>query len=469
MPEKTPTACPQCGARLAPGAERCDLCGAAVNEPPAEAVPRADAVPDPDQPDVRPVAEPQADAERGPFCNQCGWLNPADARFCSQCGARLQSVEGASAGPPPQPRPLAAPAFPPTPEADEEASGREAVPSGMGRQLGVLVGAAVLLVVGLYFVTYVSKRGVAAEPPASVAQAERVADDHDLEAQPLPPQMAEQVATLEGEIAGLEGEARAAKQAELVGLYIGAGRSDRAAVVQQALAEANGSPEAWARAGDLYTEWMESVEESHKPEVAPLAIAAYQAVLEAEPENADVRARMAWAYQYDRQNPMEAITQTNLVLEQDPDHLQANYNRGLFLMRINRLDQAREQLEKVQRIAGAGSPMFNQAAAMIEALREVQEEGGTPAPPEAAPSLEADVQPRPGTQPEVDVEHGAGGLPDAEGQSDPDVQPETDVEPGAEAQPEPDVEQDAPPEPDSAEADVRPGAEAAPDTSATDL
>ena len=368
MPTTTPTACPQCGARLTPGAERCDLCGAPVAEPPAD-VASTDVAAEGAEPDVRPVtgAPPTSSAERGPFCNQCGWLNPAEARFCSQCGARLQPLEATSAAAAPE-RPVAAPVFPPSTDVGDASGGREAVPAGMGRQLGVLVGAAVLLVVGLYFVTYVSKRGVAAEPPASVSAAEAVVNEHDLEAQPLPPQLAEQAEALEEEIVGLEGEAKEAKQAELVGLYIGGGRADRAAVVQQALAEATGSPEAWARAGNLYTEWMESVEDAHKPEVAPLAIAAYQRVLEAEPENADVRARMAWAYQYDRQNPMEAITQTNLVLEQDPDHLQANYNRGLFLMRINRLDQALEQLEKVQRIAGEGTPMFNQAGAMIEAL-----------------------------------------------------------------------------------------------------
>ena len=365
MTEPTPSACPQCGARIAPGAEQCDLCGANVEETSAEV---------PASSDVPPVAQNQpAAGAKGVFCNACGWQNPPSARFCSQCGTRLQPLEAStpetSAAP-------AAPVLPPDAPGEASASGREAIPEGMGRQLGVLIGAAVLLVVGLYVVTLVSKQGVASEPvaPTSVESAESVVADHNLDAQPLPEQIAEQAGALEQEIAGLDGEAKLAKQRELIGLYTGAGRSDRAAVIQQAVAEVVDTPDAWTRTGDLYYEWMEDVEEAHKAEVAPLAIAAYQNVLEVEPDEVDVRAKMAWAYQYDRQSPMEAITQTNLVLEQDPDHLQANFNRGLFLMRISRFDQAIEQLERVKEIAGEGTPIFTQADAVIEAVREMQEE-----------------------------------------------------------------------------------------------
>ena len=367
MTKPTPSACPECGARRAPGAEQCDLCGAAADVPANS--------------DVQPLAGgPSPDEAKGVFCNQCGWHNPPSARFCSQCGTRLQTLEASAGEGETSARPVAAPALPP--EADEPpvAAGREAVPEGMGRQLGVLIGAAVLLVVGLYVVTLVSKQGVASEPAAppasagSAQSAQSVVENHELDAQPLPEQIAAQAGALEQEIAGLDGEAKLAKQRELIGLYVGAGRSDRAAVIQQDVAEAVDTPDAWTRTGDLFYEWMESVEEGHKAEVAPLAIAAYQKVLETEPDEVDVRAKMAWAYQYDRQSPMEAITQTNLVLEQDPDHLQANFNRGLFLMRISRFDQAIEQLERVKEIAGEGTPISAQADAVIEAVRELQQE-----------------------------------------------------------------------------------------------
>ena len=374
MTKPTPSACPECGARRAPGAEQCDLCGAAAELPTDPVL--AD-------PDVQPVAGgPSPNEAKGVFCNQCGWHNPPSARFCSQCGTRLQTLRGSADEGGEEPS-VAAPVLPPAADEPPVAAGREAVPEGMGRQLGVLIGAAVLLVVGLYVVTLVSKQGVASEPAAPTASAgsaqsaqsaQSVVEDHELDAQPLPEQIAAQAGALEQEIAGLDGEAKLAKQRELIGLYVGAGRSDRAAVIQQDVAEAVDTPDAWTRTGNLFYEWMESVEEGHKAEVAPLAIAAYQKVLETEPDDVDVRAKMAWAYQYDRQSPMEAITQTNLVLEQDPDHLQANFNRGLFLMRISRFDQAIEQLERVKEIAGEGTPISAQAQAVIEAVRELQQE-----------------------------------------------------------------------------------------------
>jgi hypothetical protein len=71
---------------------------------------------------------------------------------------------------------------------------------------------------------------------------------------------------------------------------------------------------------------------------------------------------------------MEAIRQTNLVLEKDADHLMANYNKGVFLMRINRLDQALEQFERVKVLAGAESPYYRQADMWIVTIRESQAE-----------------------------------------------------------------------------------------------
>ncbi|QNN52695.1 FHA domain-containing protein [Nocardioides mesophilus] len=38
-----------------------------------------------------------------PFCTQCGHQNPDDARFCSQCGARLAADQGTTAAVPESP------------------------------------------------------------------------------------------------------------------------------------------------------------------------------------------------------------------------------------------------------------------------------------------------------------------------------------------------------------------------------
>ena len=34
-----------------------------------------------------------------PFCTACGKQNPDDARFCSQCGTRLQPADAADQAP----------------------------------------------------------------------------------------------------------------------------------------------------------------------------------------------------------------------------------------------------------------------------------------------------------------------------------------------------------------------------------
>src|SRR5690606_27713606 len=68
---------------------------------------------------------------------------------------------------------------------------------------------------------------------------------------PLPPQIASQVEALETEIGQLTGDEKVGKQAELANMLIGAGRLDRAAAVQEAIAVETNTPEAWTRAGNL--------------------------------------------------------------------------------------------------------------------------------------------------------------------------------------------------------------------------
>ena len=60
--------CAKCGAPLDPDAKFCDQCGTKVEEEPA--------------PEEVPAEEPAAPA----VCNQCGAELKEDAKFCSQCG-----------------------------------------------------------------------------------------------------------------------------------------------------------------------------------------------------------------------------------------------------------------------------------------------------------------------------------------------------------------------------------------------
>jgi cytochrome c-type biogenesis protein CcmH/NrfG len=122
----------------------------------------------------------------------------------------------------------------------------------------------------------------------------------------------------------------------------------------------------------MYYDVMESREDASRGAYAKKAIAAYASALEINPDNLDIRTDMAIAYMYDPDNPMKAIQETNRVLEQDSLHVQANFNRGVMLANINRIDQAVAQFRKVQRIVGDdSSPIYQRAEQAIDRLQGV--------------------------------------------------------------------------------------------------
>lgn len=316
----------------------CDLCGSEVGDV---------------QPDEVAIDDARSD---GSFCNECGWENPSGSNFCSECGSRLQAGRASS--------PVTA-----TPPPEQPAAAQPAT-EGIGKQVALLVGGAVLVVLALYMVTLVSKQNVstggaqAALPPSPASL---------LEEQDLPQLSAEvgaRVEELRATIGRTSGAARREAQGQLVDALFEAGRADLAAVEAQHIAEETGHEQDWRDAGDLYFQWMESSDTQYRADLAHLTMFAYERVLEENPDNHDVRANVAWAAQYDASDPMRAIEETNYVLERDPDHVQANFNRGYFLMRINRFDQAVTQMERVLELAGEGTPVAEQASMLIQIIRE---------------------------------------------------------------------------------------------------
>ena len=387
---KTYKTCVECGARLVEGAEQCNLCGwpvdgadIAVGGPEAEEAVADETVAEAASAEEATVAAPPVEAAvaqpedrparpGGVYCNQCGWKNPPGARFCSQCGSRLQVIDT------PQPAdvdPVMSPAHvaskkPPAPpgEASEAVASPKATQQAISRQVGIIVGAGLLLVVALFLVTAVS-RTWQPDTPAQAAQ-QALPSAVVPEDTPLPAQLAEQAATLEAEIAQLDGEARLAKQRDLLVVFVTAGRLDRAAVEQEKIAEATGATEDWKRAGDLFYDWMNTIQEpSRKAQVASRSVAAYQTVLEQTPDNHDVRTDMATAY-LNTGNPMQGVTEIKRVLEADPTHLNARFNYGLMLTWINRPEQAIEQFEQVKTLVDESSDYYQKANEAIRAIRQ---------------------------------------------------------------------------------------------------
>jgi cytochrome c-type biogenesis protein CcmH/NrfG len=150
------------------------------------------------------------------------------------------------------------------------------------------------------------------------------------------------------------------------------------------MAEASENAADWRRTGDLFYNWMEYVgreSNGRNPAIAPIgrrAIAAYENVLESEPENHDVRTDMATVLLRSN-DPMRGVEELNRVLESDSTFVPARFNKGIALLWIGRYEQAITEFEAVQELAGEDSPRYDQAARAIELVREEMNAQGSPA------------------------------------------------------------------------------------------
>ena len=243
---------------------------------------------------------------------------------------------------------------------------------GVERQVAVLVGAGVLLVVALYMISVVSSgtpAGEAVLPP----DAETVTPSG-----PLPADVAREAEALEAEMAALTGEALLDKRRELLNLYARAQRFDRAAQVAEDIAEAENTERAWRLAGDLNFEWMRLQSGPVQPVYARRAVAAYERAKALNPGNLDIRTSLANAYIYDPDTPMKGVQEIRGVLAEDSTHVLANHTLGFMLIRINRLEQAEAQFEKVKRLLNDPSdPVYQEADRFLQSIRQQRRGDGS--------------------------------------------------------------------------------------------
>ncbi len=372
--------CPHCGALQRDDALTCDLCGSDLG---GESSPQSDepeAVEGHTENSVTSAPAGQKRAQEpvlrtGGYCTSCGAPYPEGARFCGSCGDKLIRVESRSSSNNPQPSDDSAEsksdsferAAPPV--AEPAKLPRAATDRELGRQVLIVVGAGLLLVVGLFAVTVVSQNSGSSDAPAPARSLSELA------ARPLDASVSARVDSLRIAIEQLSGNERVAKQGELVDFFLANGRLDLAGAEQEQVAVATGREVDWVRTGNLYYDWMESVDGNLRATFARKSIDAYQKALEINPDNLDVRTDMAIAYMNDPENSMQAIAQTNMVLEANPEHVQANFNRGIMLLRINRYDDAVAQFEKVKQIVGdAQNPIYQRAESALDAVRQLRGE-----------------------------------------------------------------------------------------------
>jgi len=367
-------------------------------------------------------AEEEEDEAPPVFCNQCGWENPSGAQYCSRCGESLQDLSGAS---PTGTRRVKAdlPSSPASDEDDEEGTSSSSTEKSdregddeqitMGKQIAFVLGGALVVVLGLFFVTQWSNQyewSDDASSPSQSAQAgaggsgpssarssdgQRPMDGSGSEEQGSAPtdlqslldQTADSLGAIAGKIDSLQARIEQASgvekremKAKLVNLYIGAGHPDRAAVVQKELASATGRVDAQRRAADLLYRWMQKLERRGQRQqvfqVARHAAEAYETVSEQRPNDLDARTRMGESYLLTNE-PMQGIKTINAVLDEDSTFVPARFQKGLALLQINRLEQARNQFEMVKQYAENDAPFYQQAERALKVIDKRQRSAPT--------------------------------------------------------------------------------------------
>lgn len=350
--------CLECGAFMKAGAVQCDLCGTPIEGVSHLAV------------DSDARLTDTTDANGFKFCDQCGTKNRFEAKFCNSCGTALHEAFVSS--------PILE-AIPPTVRLGEkEDSATPASSSALNKRTMLLLGIGALVVAALFGITVWSKQNVKETPKQ---EAGALAKRPVMTAPPLSPEIIAQTKPLLDKIQASSGAEKAKNQRDLAKLYQLNSREDKAGDVMEEVAKVENSLESWAQTGHYYYDWMMSQAEmpALSGDAAKKAIAAYEKGL-AIKDDLDVRTDLGAAYYHysmlelqDKDmslNPMKAIQSTNAVLSKNPNHIQANFNKGIMLSQIGRLDQAIAQFEKVKSLTKATEPAYQRADEMLKTLKK---------------------------------------------------------------------------------------------------
>lgn len=131
----------------------------------------------------------------------------------------------------------------------------------------------------------------------------------------------------------------------LAGQYKQADKFDSAAWFAGEAASFFNTPESWIKAGDQYYEaYTFALDASRQREMAARAQEFYGKVLAADPNNLDVKTRMAMTY-LSSENPMQGISMLREVLATDPENREALFNMGVLAIQSGQYERAVERFE----------------------------------------------------------------------------------------------------------------------------
>jgi tetratricopeptide (TPR) repeat protein len=150
--------------------------------------------------------------------------------------------------------------------------------------------------------------------------------------------------------ASTEKEKNAIFADSLASLYRLANRFDSAAWFAEDASKFFNNTESWnTAANDYYQAYTLALDPSKQQSYAVKAQEFYKKVLDANPEDLNVKTKMAMTY-LSSKNPMQGITMLREVLAKDPKNELALFNMGMLSIQSGQYDRAVERLEELIKI-----------------------------------------------------------------------------------------------------------------------
>ncbi len=136
----------------------------------------------------------------------------------------------------------------------------------------------------------------------------------------------------------------------LAKLYQIAGKFDSSAWFAEEAAKFFNTTESWIKAGNQYYQaYTLALDQAAQNRYAEKTREYYQKVLDNEPDNLEVKTKMAMTY-LSSQSPMQGITMLREVLASDPKNELALFNMGMLSIQSGQNERAIERLEELVKI-----------------------------------------------------------------------------------------------------------------------
>ncbi|HEY1008515.1 MAG TPA: tetratricopeptide repeat protein [Sphingobacteriaceae bacterium] len=194
--------------------------------------------------------------------------------------------------------------------------------------------------------------GVAAGEASSAAQTSSaivtLQTVSDAAKQSLAVNLAEDITRLEEEVKQTSGAEKVKLQKTLAQKWDDVNQPAPGAFYYMEVSKAEGGFKNWLKTGDLFTEaYQNSTDSLAQPVFIHNATDAYKKAVELDPKNLDAKAGLGIAYVNGSANPMEGIQLLLEVVKQEPKHIKANMNLGLFSIKSGQFDKAVDRFKTV--------------------------------------------------------------------------------------------------------------------------